>query len=94
MPYYVGDLKRNPNLENYPYTIDDINSALPIIRSIPSFPYFRVLKVMQDLDHPPYPYSINVDLGAEYPGPKKRLTFQIIVGLYKPRKVKGYLLSY
>ena len=32
-------------------------------------------------------------LGAEYPGPN-RLTFSIMVGLYKPQKVQGYLLSY
>ena len=29
--------------------VDDINPALSIIRNIPQFPYFMVLKVMQDL---------------------------------------------
>ena len=29
-------------------TVDDINPALPIIRNIPDFPQFRVLKVLQD----------------------------------------------
>ena len=33
-------------------------------------------------------------LGAEYPIVQKRLTSSIMVGLYKPEKVKGYLLSY
>ena len=34
-----------------------------------------------------------VGLGAEYPSPKK-VNLSIMVGLYKPKKVKGYLLSY
>ena len=33
------------------HAFDDINPALPIIRYIPEFPLFRVLKVMQDLYH-------------------------------------------
>ena len=33
------------------------------------------------------------DLGAEYPSPKQ-VNLSIMVGLYKPQKVKGYLLSY
>ena len=32
-------------------------------------------------------------LGAEYPSPKK-VNLSIMVGLYKPQKVKGHLLSY
>ena len=32
-------------------------------------------------------------LGAEHPG-TKRVNLSIMVGLYKPKKVKGYLLSY
>ena len=32
--------------------------------------------------------------GAEYTSPKKRSTVSIMVGLYKPTKVKGYLLSH
>ena len=35
-------------------TIDDKNPALPRIRNVPSFPTFRVLKVMQDLYHQQY----------------------------------------
>ena len=35
----------------------------------------------------PKPY---VDLGAEYPSPKK-VNLSIMVGFYKPKKVKGYL---
>ena len=31
--------------------------------------------------------------GAEYPSPKK-VNLSVMVGLYKPKKVKGYLLSY
>ena len=31
------------------HTVDDMNPALPLIRNIPQFPKFRVLKVMQDL---------------------------------------------
>ena len=34
--------------------VDDINPALPIIKNIPQFPEFRVLKVMQDLYHQQY----------------------------------------
>ena len=35
-------------------------------------------------------------LGAEYPSPPspKKLNLSIMVGLYKPKKVKGYLLGY
>ena len=32
-------------------SIDDINPKLPVIRNMPLFPQFRVLKVMQDLYH-------------------------------------------
>ena len=32
-------------------TIDDIIPALPIKMNVPLFPWFRVLKVMQDLYH-------------------------------------------
>ena len=32
-------------------------------------------------------------LGAEYPSPKKA-NLSILLGIYKPKKVKGYLLSY
>ena len=35
----------------------------------------------------------NFFLGAEYPSPKK-VNLSIMAGLYKPQKVKGYLLSY
>ena len=34
------------------------------------------------------------NLGAEYPSPQKRLTHELIVGFYKPQRVKGYLLSH
>ena len=37
--------------------------------------------------------KIKNDLGAVYPSPKK-VDLSIMVGLYKPKKVKGYLLSY
>ena len=33
-------------------TVDDINHALSIIRNIPKFPQFRVLKVMQEFTSP------------------------------------------
>ena len=39
------------------------------------------------------PKLLNKILGAEYPSPKQA-KFSIMVGLYKPKKVKGYLLSY
>ena len=32
-------------------------------------------------------------LGAEYPSPRE-VNLSTMVGLYKPKKVKGYLLSY
>ena len=32
-------------------TADDLRPTLPAIRNIPYFPYFRVLKVMQDLNY-------------------------------------------
>ena len=35
-------------------TVDDINPALPMIRNIPEFPLFGVLKVMQGLYHQQY----------------------------------------
>ena len=34
-----------------------------------------------------------LDIEAEYPSPKK-VNLAIMVGLHKPQKVKGYLLSY
>ena len=34
-----------------------------------------------------------LNVGAEYPSPKK-VNLSIMVGFYKPKKVKGYLLSY
>ena len=34
-----------------------------------------------------------ITLGAEYPSPKK-VNLSIMVGLHKPKKVKGYLVSY
>ena len=36
---------------------------------------------------------LHLYLGAEYPSPKK-VNFPIMVGLYKPKEVKGHLLSY
>ena len=38
-------------------------------------------------------WALWVILGAEYPSPKK-VNLSIMVGLYQPKKVKGYLLSY
>ena len=32
-------------------TVDDTNPALPMKRTIPQFPEFKVLKVMQDVYH-------------------------------------------
>ena len=48
-PPYAGDyfLVARP-------TVDDINPALPIIRNIPQFPWFRVHKVVQVLYHQQY----------------------------------------
>ena len=37
--------------------------------------------------------SADNPLGAEYPSPK-RVNLSIMRGLYKPKKAKGYLLSY
>ena len=34
--------------------VDDIDPALPIIGNLPEFPWFRVLKVMQDSYHQQY----------------------------------------
>ena len=44
----------------------------------------------KDLSFYESPYK---NLGAEYPSPKK-VNLAIMVGFYKFKKVKGYLLSY
>ena len=35
-------------------SVDGQNPALPIVRNIPKFPQFRLLKVMQDFVHQPF----------------------------------------
>ena len=42
------------SLQSINTTVDGQNPALPIIRNIPEFPQFRVLRVMQDFVHQPY----------------------------------------
>ena len=45
----VGSSGVDKGLASRRSTVDDIKPALPIIRYIPLFPWFRALKVMQDL---------------------------------------------
>ena len=102
MPYCIGDLKRDPNLENYP-DIVGTGSGWIVVELHPSNPQEESWQCSV-VARPIHQTTSSCRMGFEVVGAhgflalglstraQKRLTFSIIEGLYKAQKVKGYLL--